>query len=149
MKKVKAQSGVTLMSAVVAVVAMLILSGTTISMLSKKDSVIAKTAEAVMINEYGEVNEAMHLKQQEYIIDKYTANNTKDLLTYLRNQNIINEENIIDTEALLRKTLISENETGRYEIEKTKETEGEKNYTITYNSANGNKIEVGKIIDDL
>ncbi len=147
MKNLKQQNGVTLTSAIIAVVAVFLLSGTTIAMLSGEDGVIAKTTEAVRVNEQGEVNEAIRLKQQEYIIDKYTANNTKDLLTYLRNQEIINEENIIDTEALLRKTLISEN--GTYKIEKVEETNEEKSYTIKYSSDNGNEIEIGRLIDDL
>lgn len=101
--------GITLIALVVTIVVLLILAGTSISMLGGENGIIDKATEAKILNNHATVSEVLKLK----VIDKYSKDDTnltsEDILEYLKEKGYIDNNNIVNVKETVGENLSTGN----------------------------------------
>ena len=87
--------GVTLIALIITIIVLLILAGVNISMLTRENGIISQANEANLKNNHGTVLEALRLKLSQYLSEN-EGTYVKDKLELLRDDNIIDENNIVN-----------------------------------------------------
>jgi competence protein ComGC len=151
--KIKGSRGITLIALIVTIIVLLILSGITISMLTGKNGILGKAAEAKLYGERSSLLEALRLKISEYMIDGVRTN--EEAIKKLKEEGYINEDNTIN----INKTAVQSMSTGKgsldtgdvYVLEqrqKVAATSSENvalDYYLVYYDRENNDIEIGRV----
>ena len=127
----KKQKGITLVALVVTIVILLILAGISLNIVLGNNGIITKAQEAKIENNHSTVLEMIQMKNADYETE-YTFEETEDdFLTYLKGQQILDSNNVINISELIGKKLSTGNgnNTDVYTIEKDNL---EKTYVLKY-----------------
>ena len=98
------ETGITLIALVVTIVVLLILAGVSISMLTGENGIITQAQQANIKNDNGTVLEALRLKLSQYLSEN-EGTYAKDKLELLRDDSIIDENNIVNVLELVEQKL--------------------------------------------
>ena len=142
LKHTKSESGITLIALVVTIVVLLILAGVTISLVLGENGILTQAKKAKFKNEQSDVLEATQIYAGDYEIEKNTQATNGTIINYLNGKNIIDSNNIINVEALLKKKLSTGQGTENSDVYVI-EQNSNKEYIVVYYDKEGNKTELG------
>lgn len=142
LKHTKSESGITLIALVVTIVVLLILAGVTISLVLGENGILTQAKITKFKNEQSDVLEATQLYAGDYEIEKNIQETNGTIINYLNEKNIIDSNNIINVEALLKKKLSTGQGTGNSDVYVI-EQNSDKEYIVVYYDKEGNKTELG------
>lgn len=97
--------GITLIALVVTIVVLLILAAVSISMLTGENGIIIRANQASKENTHATVYESLLLEVTNYYTEKNLENTTDNLIDYLKNKNIIDDNMVINVNNLVKQTL--------------------------------------------
>ncbi len=132
------ESGITLIALVVTIVVLLILAGVSISMLTGENGIVTQAQKASVKNDNGTVLEALRLKLSQYLSEN-KGTYTKDKLELLRDDEIIDENNIINVLNLVEQKLKTGNGSNNKDVYVI-----EDNHLYYYDNK-GNKTDLGDL----
>ena len=132
------ESGITLIALVVTIVVLLILAGVSISMLTGENGIITQAQEASVKNDNGTVLEALRLKLSQYLSEN-EGTYAKDKLELLRDDEIIDENNVINVLNLVEQKLKTGNGSNNKDVYVI-----EDNHLYYYDNK-GNKTDLGNL----
>ena len=132
------ESGITLIALVVTIVVLLILAGVSISMLTGENGIITQAQKASVKNDNGTVLEALRLKLSQYLSEN-EGTYAKDKLELLRDDEIIDENNVIDVLKLVEQKLKTGNGSNNKDVYVI-----EDNHLYYYDNK-GNKTDLGDL----
>ena len=132
------ERGITLIALVVTIVVLLILAGVSISMLTGENGIITQAQGASIKNDNGTVLEGLRIKLSEYLSEN-EGKYAKDKLELLRDDNIIDENNIVNVEELLKQRLKTGNGSNNKDVYVIEEN------NLYYYDKKGNKTDVGDL----
>ena len=132
------ETGITLIALVVTIVVLLILAGVSISMLTGENGIITQAQQANIKNDNGTVLEALRLKLSQYLSEN-EGTYVKDKLELLRDDNIIDENNIVNVLELVEQKLDTGNGNNNKDIYVIKENH------LYYYDKKGNKTDLGDL----
>ena len=132
------EKGITLIALVVTIVVLLILAGVSISMLTGENGIITQAQQANIKNDNGTVLEALRLKLSQYLSEN-EGTYVKDKLELLRDDNIIDENNIVNVLELVEQKLDTGNGNNNKDIYVIEENH------LYYYDKKGNKTDLGDL----
>ena len=97
--------GITLIALVVTIVVLLILAAVSISMLTGENGIIIRANQASKENTHATVYESLLLEVTNYYTEKNLENTTDNLIDYLKNKNIMDDNMVINVNNLVKQTL--------------------------------------------
>ena len=158
-KRIKTE-GITLIALVITIIVLLILAGVSIATLTGDNGLLTKASQTKIAMEQGEVEDQIRILVSEYAIEK-NEGIEDDFITWLQNKSILEENNKINIEALIGKTMSTGNGTATdtggtdvYKLEEVIETSklasteeillastetGSDNYNVVYYDQEGDK----------
>ena len=98
---IEKKQGITLIALVVTIIVLLILAGISITMLTGQNSILDKANIATIESGIGNVAESMNLYLSNKLIDSTLNGDDKSSMTILKENNIIDGDNIIDVEKIM------------------------------------------------
>ncbi len=138
--------GITLIALVVTIVVLLILAGTSISMLTGENGIINQAQTAQIENNHSSVFEAMQLEVQSFKTNKIVGEISTDALSFLKNEGKIDENNIVNVKDTLQKKLSTGNGSGKKDVYAIEENDyGE--YELIYYDKNQTPRNLGTLIN--
>ena len=141
----KRNQGITLIALVVTIVVLLILAGISISMLKGENGVITQTQKSQIENNHSSVLEAMQLETQNFNTNKITGEISTDVLTFLKEEGKIDENNIVNVKNTLQKKLTTGNGTGTSDVYIVEEND-DGVYELIYYDKDQNPRDLGPLI---
>ena len=102
---VKNQKGMTLVALVVTIIVLLILAAVALNLTIGENGIITRTKQATIINENANVYEQLQLKVGEYEIDKVESDNNEAILSRLKSDGYVNEDNTVNVENLMGRSM--------------------------------------------
>ena len=147
MKINKNYKGITLIALVVTIVVLLILAGVSIAMLTGENGVITQAQKAHIENNHSSILETMRLEAQNFNTDKITGDTSTDVLSFLKEEGKIDDNNVVNVKNSLQTTLTTGNGTGKsdvYIIEKNNDGE----YDLIYYDKNETPRDLGFLTKD-
>ena len=93
--------GITLIALVVTIVVLLILAGITLTFVMGEDGIINMAKQAAIATENAQVDDALQLKAAEHLFKDIEDETQTSLILYLRQEGIIDENNVINVEKLV------------------------------------------------
>lgn len=141
--KIKESRGITLIALIVIIIVLLILSGITISMLTGKNGILGKAAEAKLYGDRSLVLETLRLKISEYMIDGVRTN--EEAINRLKEEGYISDDEWLDVN--IDKIKSTNNEGTEYYWLQQNHDENFVNsfYLIGYNETDENEFIIGKV----
>ena len=137
-RKMRKEKGITLIALVVTIVVLLILAGVSISMLTGENGIITQAQQANIKNDNGTVLEALRLKLSQYLSEN-EGTYVKDKLELLRDDSIIDENNIVNVLELVEQKLDTGNGSNNKDVYVIEENH------LYYYSKKGNKTDLGDL----
>ena len=159
-ENLKRDKAITLIALVITIIVLLILAGVSIATLTGDNGLLTKASQTKIAMEQGEVEDQIRILVSEYTIEK-NEGIEDDFITWLQNKSILEENNKINIEALMGKTMSTGNGTATdtggtdvYKLEKVIETSklastgeillastetGSDNYNVVYYDQEGDK----------
>ena len=138
MKKFKNNIGITLIALVVTIVVLLILAGVSISMLTGENGIITQAQQASIKNDNGTVLEALRLKLSQYLSEN-EGKYAKDKLELLKDDNIIDENNVVNVLELVEQKLDTGNGSNNKDVYVIEDN------NLYYYDKKGNKTNLGDL----
>ncbi len=93
--------GITLIALVVTIVVLLILAGITLTFVMGEDGIINMAKQAAIATENAQVDDALQLKAAEHLFKDIEDETQTSLILYLRQEGIIDENNVINVGKLV------------------------------------------------
>lgn len=134
--------GITLIALIITIIVLIILAGVTINMVIGNNGIFTQTQKAKIKTEQSNVYEAMQLQVSDYEIEKNTEGTTDTLVNYIKSKNIINDNNVINVQELLKKQISTGQGTDNKDVYVLEENENGE-YVVVYYDKNGEKLELG------
>ena len=138
------ESGITLIALVVTIVVLLILAGVSISMITGENGIITQAQQANIKNDNGTVLEALRLKLSQYLSEN-EGKYAKDKLELLKDDNIIDENNVVNVLELVEQKLGTGNGSNNKDVYVIEDN------NLYYYDKKGNKTVLGDLgeIDEI
>lgn len=134
----KKESGITLIALVVTIVVLIILAGVSISMLTGENGIITQAQQASIKNDNGMVFEALRLKLSQYLSEN-EGEYTKDKLELLRDDSIIDGNNVVNVLELVDQSLKTGEGSNNKDVYVIEENH------LYYYDKTGNKTDLGDL----
>ena len=125
------KNGITLIALVVIIVILLILAGVSLNLALGSNGIVMKASEAKAETNHSLVYETIQMKSDEYSMN--LENEEKgNLLAYLQWNQIINDNNEVNVEALIGKKLSTGNGSGNRDVYVVEENTDDNTYELVY-----------------
>ena len=125
------KNGITLIALVVTIVILLILAGVSLNLALGSNGIVMKASEAKAETNHSLVYETIQMKSDEYSMN--LENEEKgNLLAYLKWNQIINDNNEVNVEALIGKKLSTGNGSGNRDVYVVEENTDDNTYELVY-----------------
>ena len=125
------KNGITLIALVVTIVILLILAGVSLNLALGSNGIVMKASEAKAETNHSLVYETIQMKSDEYSMN--LENEEKgNLLAYLQWNQIINDNNEVNVEALIGKKLSTGNGSGNRDVYVVEENTDDNTYELVY-----------------
>lgn len=110
--------GITLIALIITIIVLLILAGVSISTIIGDNGVLSQANKSKIETNHSTVKEFIDIEASSFSIEKQTGEYSGTVLNYLMENGIIDENNIINVEKLLGKTLSTGNRSGTSDVYK-------------------------------